>query len=144
MDGRDPPTPPSNPEPASRHGRLSRAGFNLLGWIFVCVGFVGVVTPVLPTTIFLLIALACFARGSPRFHDWLYHHPKLGPPLQAWRRHGVIRPRAKATAIAMLAVSLVATAILSGTPWAPILLAPLLAAVALFILTRPGSAPKGE
>src|SRR3546814_9486288 len=63
----------------------------------------------MPTTVFLLIALWAFARGSPRFHTWLYTHPRFGPPLQAWDRHGVIRPGAKVVAIVAMAASLAIT-----------------------------------
>ena len=69
-----------------------------LGWFFVALGFVGIFLPVLPTTPFLLLALGCFSRASPRLETWLLGHPRFGPSLQAWRAHGAIGRSAKRVA----------------------------------------------
>src|SRR3546814_19707268 len=90
---------------------------------------------------FLLIALSAFARGSPRFHTWLYTHPRFGPPLQAWDRHGVIRPGAKVVAIVAMAASLAITIRVSSGPALPTLVGLVLSALAVFIMTRPSRAP---
>lgn len=70
----------------------------------------GVFLPVLPATPFVLLAAACFARGSERFHDWLMSHPRLGPIVHDWQRHRSIPLRAKILAIAMMWISLPTTA----------------------------------
>ena len=52
--------------------------FVVLGTLFLATGIVGIFTPVLPTTPFLLLAAACYLRGSQRFHRWLLHNRVFG------------------------------------------------------------------
>lgn len=48
------------------------------GWISIEGGVVGIFLPLVPTVPFLLLAVACFARSSERFHPWLVEHKHLG------------------------------------------------------------------
>lgn len=69
------------------------------GLLFVALGFVGAFLPVLPTTPFLILAAACFARSSRRFESWLLDHPRFGPLLRDWRQRGAIPRKAKLAAL---------------------------------------------
>lgn len=131
------------PQPNSRPKTL-RPFLFLLGWLFFGIGAVGVVVPGLPTTTFMLLALWAFARSSKRFHDWLYSHPRFGPPLQNWNRHRVISVRGKSFALLTMAASLVYLILWSGVPtWIITLVASVMAYGAWFILTKPSRPSPG-
>jgi len=70
----------------------------VLGVTLMAVGFVGIFVPLLPTMDFLLLALPCFARSSPRLETWLLNHPRFGPGLRAWRAQRAVPRRAKIAA----------------------------------------------
>jgi uncharacterized protein len=108
-----------------------------IGWVSVMLGALGILLPLLPSTPFLLLAAWCFARGSQRFHDWLVHHPRLGPLIAAWRNEGAISRRAKALAMLSIAASLAIAMAASVPTWALALQAICLSVVSLFILSRP-------
>lgn len=73
--------------------------YSLIGLVLLAIGVIGLWVPVLPTTIFLIGAAACFARSSPRLHAYLVGHPTFGPPLRDWFNEGAISKRGKAAAL---------------------------------------------
>ena len=77
-----------------------RGVFFLCGLLFVLLGFIGAFLPVLPTTPFLILAAACFARSSRKLERWLLDHPRFGPTLRDWRQRGAIPRKAKLLSLA--------------------------------------------
>ena len=77
-----------------------RVVYFCMGCVMVALGAIGAVTPLLPTTIFLIAAAWCFARSSPRLEAWLLNHPTFGKTLRDWRSHGAISRPAKMMACA--------------------------------------------
>jgi uncharacterized membrane protein YbaN (DUF454 family) len=111
------------------------------GIVFVAVGAIGVVLPLLPTTPFLLLAAYCFARSSTKLHDWLLNHRSFGPLINNWDQHGSIDRRSKRIAIVVIVLTAVIS-ILIGVPWwALASQIVVLAVAATFILTRPDPPP---
>ncbi len=76
-----------------------------LGSIFLGLGVLGVFLPVLPTTPFVLLAGACYARSSERLYEWLLNNRLLGPSIREWGETKSIGRRAKITAILMIVTS---------------------------------------
>lgn len=73
--------------------------WSLLGLLFLGIGGLGVVLPLLPTTPFVLLAAGCFARSSPRLHRWLLDSQLFGPILRDWEQHRCVPRRAKVVAL---------------------------------------------
>ena len=83
-----------------------RAALVVAGSGFVVVGLAGIFLPVLPTTPFLLLAAACYARASRRFYNALLNNRLLGPAILEWQQYRAIAWRTKLTAIALLSLTL--------------------------------------
>jgi len=92
--------------------------FNIAGCIAVALGVLGIFLPLLPTTPFLLLASACFARGSTRMHAWLLGNSVFGEYLRNFEEGRGIPLRAKITAITLLWLSLAYS--VSRVPGAPL------------------------
>jgi uncharacterized membrane protein YbaN (DUF454 family) len=118
--------------------RPVRAVFLVLGTLFVVLGVIGIVVPVLPTTPFLLLAAACYARGSQRCYDWLLANPTFGPLIREWRQHRAIPWRTKIYAIALMSATLAASIVFFVQPvWLKALLATMGVALALWLANVP-------
>lgn len=107
------------------------------GAVALALGLVGIVTPLLPTVPFLLLAAFCFARSSSRLHRWLVDHPKLGPPIRDWQKNGAISPRAKRLATLSIGVTFAVSVALGLRWWVLAAQLVVLAAVLVFIWRRP-------
>ncbi len=119
-------------------GRVSRSLWLALGFSFVTLGMIGAVLPLMPTTIFLILAAACFARSSPRLEAKILTHPRFGPLVLDWRARGAIPPLGKLFATTGI-VAGYAIFTLTADPEPPLAIgvAAALALCAAWILSRP-------
>jgi len=122
-----PPDPHLARPARSRAARVAWAG---LGIACLVVGATGVVLPGLPTTPFLLLAAACFARSSQSLYDHLLAHPRFGPLVRDYRDGLGVPARVKTVAIALMWV-FVLFALGPGLPRGNVTLRALVAAAAL-------------
>ncbi|SFV32042.1 hypothetical protein SAMN05216456_1524 [Devosia crocina] len=131
----------TNP-PEVAANRLVRVLYLLAGLVLLGLGIIGAFLPLMPTTIFLILAAWCFSRSSRRLEAWLLGHRYLGPTIVNWRRHGVIPPRAKILACLGMASGF-AIFWLGAQPdvWLLVVVGLCLGACAWFVLSRP-SAPR--
>ncbi|HEX7852764.1 MAG TPA: YbaN family protein [Sphingobium sp.] len=129
------PTPPHKP---GLLGHVGRTAWLVLGLVFVGLGIIGALLPLMPTTIFLILAAGCFTRSSPRLEAWLLGHKRFGPTLVAWRADGAIGPRAKAMACTGIAVGY-GLFLWGARPglWLALGVAAGMGACAAYILSRP-------
>jgi uncharacterized membrane protein YbaN (DUF454 family) len=79
---------------------------NVIGILAVLLGILGIFLPLLPTTPFLLLASACFARGSKPLHNWLLDHRVFGEYLRNFEAGKGIPLKAKIVITTFLWVSL--------------------------------------
>lgn len=78
----------------------------VIGSIAVVLAILGIFLPLLPTTPFLLLASACYLRGSKRMHRWLLNNRVFGEYLRNFEEGKGIPRKAKIIAIALLWASL--------------------------------------
>ena len=109
----------------------------VIGWLSVILGVIGIFLPVLPTTPFLLLAAACFARTSPKFYNWLVGHPKLGRYIVYYLEGKGIPLKAKVYTITLIAISMSITSYLVPVLAVKILLPLVGVLVALYIVRQP-------
>ena len=72
------------------------------GLFLTGLGLVGVIIPGLPTTIFMILAAACFFRSSARMYNWVINHPLFGESVLRFRSGKGMPIKAKYTSIIMM------------------------------------------
>lgn len=97
--------------------KLLQALLVTCGTLFVALGVVGIFLPLVPTTVFLLLAAACYARSSERFHQKLLNHRWLGAYIRNYRDGRGMTTRERTWTLVLLWIGIGATAIWSVHAW---------------------------
>lgn len=89
-----------------------RYAYLVSGVLLVIIGVIGIFLPVLPTTIFLILASACFVKSSPRANEWLRNHKILGMYIKNYQDKSGLTIKTKILNIAFLWVMILSSAFL--------------------------------
>jgi hypothetical protein len=113
-----------------------------IGLVCVGLGVIGAFVPLLPTTIFFILAAFCFAKSAPAWRQRILDHPHFGAPIRDFVHHRSLSRRAKVIALGGIAANFMATMLLLDmTPVAVAILATVLLTVSAYVATRPEAAP---
>jgi len=89
--------------------KVKRILFIVVGTILLGIGGLGVLLPIVPTTPFLLLATACYARGSKRIHRWMLRNRVFGAFIRNYVERKGITPRQKTVTLGFLWVTMTFT-----------------------------------
>ncbi len=78
-----------------------------VGSVFLALGVIGIFLPILPTTPFLLLAAACYARSSKRFYDWLMNNKMFGSFVKNYRDGRGVPLKVKIFTLSLLWITIV-------------------------------------
>ena len=130
---------------ARQAGRIRRSLLITAGLLSTALAVLGIFLPLLPTVPLLLLAAACFARSSPRCHNWLHEHRHFGPVLAAYQDGAGIPRRARVTALLLIWTSIPLSGLyLTDAVWLRLLLLLIALALTLYLLWLPTRPDNGK
>jgi len=100
-----------NPSPLRRTLLISA------GVLFVVLGTIGAFLPVLPTTIFYLLAAGAFAKSSDRLYNWIMNHPIIGRLIRNYRLYHAIPLQTKVVSLSFLWLTIGSSAVFFVDSW---------------------------
>lgn len=114
---------------------MKRWIFLTVGSLFVGLGVLGIFLPVLPTTPFLLLAAACYARSSERFYNWLLTNRLFGIHIRNYREGKGIALKVKVLTLVLLWIAISYSILLFPFLWGRIVLILIAIIVTIHILS---------
>lgn len=118
---------------------MKKLFWNCLGFLSLGMAYVGVITPGIPYSPFVVFAAYCFSKGSERMHRWIYNHKIFGPFLTNWNTKRVFPTKMKYFMLIMMSSSLIIM-FFTGVPTRGIIYtAVFMSVVAIWAWRFPGS-----
>ncbi len=127
--------------PRPHDSRLVRIFCLVAGFTALALGLAGIVLPLLPTTPFVLLAAACFAKSSVGIHDYLLSHRLVGPVIREWRTHRAMPASAKRAAYILMLLSFGFSILIMESLWHRLFLAGLGLVLTFFLWRIPVRPP---
>ena len=135
-------TNPNNTQDPEKKTLLNKLIF-VGGTITLILGIIGIFLPILPTTPFLLLSAAAYAKSSSKFHYWLLHNKILGSYIRNFREGLGMPIKVKAFTLSFLWIMIIIAILIVQILWVQILLIIIALAVTIHIsLIRPKKEPK--
>lgn len=122
-----------------QQNKMKKFLWTSLGFLSLGMAYIGVITPGLPYSIFVVFAAYCFSKGSERMHRWIYNHKLFGPFLTNWGEKRVFPLKMKYFMLAMMTTSLIIMFFTGVKPIGIISTAIFMAFVAIWAWRFPGS-----
>lgn len=114
---------------------IRKAALIFFGTVCVGLGVLGIFLPLMPTTVFLLMAAYCYSRSSDRFHNWLLNNRFLGKYIKSYKSGQGITVRQKVATIAILWASIgVSIWFVKDSFWVTLLLVAIAVGVTIHLL----------
>jgi uncharacterized membrane protein YbaN (DUF454 family) len=113
--------------------------WKVLGFLSLGMAYIGVITPGIPYSCFVVFAAYCFAKGSPAMHAWLYNHKLFGPFLTNWSEKRVFPQKMKYLMLVTMSISLLVMLFTGVKPIGIISTACFMALVAVWAWRFPSS-----
>lgn len=118
--------------------KLKKISLCAVGCVSLVLGIAGIILPVLPTTPFLLLTAACFAKGSDRFYHWLITHRWFGEYIENYRSGRGMPMKTKIATISLLWLS-IGTSVIFFVDFFPakVIMLVIASCVSGYLITRP-------
>jgi uncharacterized membrane protein YbaN (DUF454 family) len=114
--------------------KLKRTIYYVIGYISVALGIIGIIFPILPTTPFLLLAAACFARNSEKAYNWLTNNKLFGKFIRDYHEGKGIPVKVKIYTLTFLWLSILLSILFLSILWVQILLLVIASLVSLHVI----------
>lgn len=128
---------PGDTQAEERAGAV-RFTYLVAGFVLLALGIIGAFLPLMPTTIFIILAAGCFARSNRRIEAWLLANKRFGPMIRAWRAERAIPRRGKILATVGMVVGY-ALFLIGAHPalWLNLVVLAFFIACAWYVISRP-------